>query len=110
MGIFSPNIDRLVEKNDTGALIRLLRHRKPEIRLQAFLALARARDEAVLGEIRKMLDDPDPRVRAVATLKFGELGQPGITENLRAIIISGSQRDKIEALRLLADRGATTDL
>ena len=110
MGLFKPNVERLAENNEIASLVKLLTYKKPDIRLQAFLALGRSRDEQVLAEMRKLLSDPDPKVRAIATLKFGELGEPGIIENLRIIVISGSQRDKIEALRILAGRGPTDDL
>lgn len=110
MGIFRPNIDRLVETNDTPALMKLLTHRKPDIRLQAFMALARSRDEAVIAQLKNLLNDRDPKVRAIATLKFGDLDEPGIIENIRAIIVTGATRDQIEALRILAGRGRTEDL
>ncbi len=110
MGLFRPNIDTLIESGDTSGLVKLLTYRKADVRLQAFLALAKSPDERVLVEIKKLLNDKDPKVRAIATLKFGELGEPGIVENLQNIIVSGSQRDKIEALRILAGRGRTDDL
>src|SRR6056297_1982850 len=107
MGLFTPNVDKLIEKNDVDKLLQLTHHKKPEIRLSSFLALAKSRDEKILAELRKLLKDPDPRVRTIATLKFGELGDEEILEHFRSIIINGSQRDKIEALRILADRGHT---
>lgn len=109
MGIFRPNIDKLVETGNVDGILKLLYHKKGDIRLQAFLVLAKYREDRIINEIKKMLNDSDPKVRAIATLKFGELKEPGIIENLRGIIISGAQRDKIEALRILAGRGKTQD-
>jgi len=109
MSIFRPNIDKLVETGDVDGILKLLHHKKGDVRLQAFLVLAKYREDRIINETKKMLNDSDPRVRAIATLKFGELKEPGIIENLRGIIISGAQRDKIEALRILAGRGKTQD-
>ena len=73
MGLFTPNVDRLIERNDVDKLRQLTHHKKPEIRLSAFLALAKSKDEDILSELRNLLNDPNPRVRTIATLKFGEL-------------------------------------
>jgi HEAT repeat protein len=109
MGIFSPNIENMIDSNDTDGLLKLIEHKKPNIRLKAFLALAKDKNQEVLLELRKLLNDPDPKVRTIATLKFGEFGDESIFENFRSIILSGNQRDKIEALRILAARGETNE-
>ena len=110
MALFTPNIDKLREKNDIQGLLKLTKHRKAEVRLNALLALVKTRDQSVTQELKKLINDPDPRVRTIATIKFGDINDPAIIENLRSIIISGSQRDKIEALRVLSEIGPTDDL
>ncbi|HOS40680.1 MAG TPA: HEAT repeat domain-containing protein [Spirochaetota bacterium] len=107
MGLFGPNIEKLIDNDDVDGLLKLLGHRKPKIRLGALLALSRKRDEYVLSRLRPMIDDPDDRVKTIATLKFGEITDPKTLTNLRDIIITGSQTEKIEALRVLGGRGQT---
>ncbi len=98
MGIFGPNIDKLSSENNINGLIKLLKHRKPQIRLKAFFALSRNRDEAVLSQMKELVHDRDPKVRTIATLKFGELGDESVLDNYRTIILSGTQKEKIDAL------------
>jgi HEAT repeat protein len=108
MGIFRPNIEKLIDNDDVEGLLKLITHRRPDVRLGAFLALSRKRDDSIIEKLKTLVRDPDPKVRAIATLRFGDFDQEGIIENLRTIIISGSPREKIEALRLIASKGATT--
>jgi HEAT repeat protein len=109
MGIFGQNIEKMIDSNDTDGLLKLIEHKKPNIRLKAFLALAKNKNEEVLLKLRKLLSDPDPRVKTIATLKFGEFGDKSVFENFRSIILSGNQREKIEALRILSARGKTDE-
>ncbi|MCX7679820.1 MAG: HEAT repeat domain-containing protein [Spirochaetes bacterium] len=107
MGLFTPNIEKLIDNDDVDGLLKLIDHKKADIRLQAFLALSRKKDERIIEKLKTLLKDPDPKVQAVATLRFGELDKPTITSNIRRIIINGTQREKIEALRLIASKGKT---
>lgn len=107
MGLFTPNIENLIDNDDVDGLLKLISHRKADIRLAALLTLSRKKDEKILEKLKVLLKDPDPKVQAIATLKFGELGGVNIISNLRNIILNGSQRDKIEALRLIASKGKT---
>jgi HEAT repeat protein len=109
MGLFRPNIEKLIDNDDVDGLLKQIKNRRADIRLGSFLALSRKQDPKIIEQLKTLLKDPDPRVRAVATLKFGDFSQEGIIENLRTIIISGSQREKIEALRLIASKGETDD-
>ncbi|HOF14921.1 MAG TPA: HEAT repeat domain-containing protein, partial [Spirochaetota bacterium] len=83
MALFTPNIDKLREKNDIQGLLKLTKHRKAEVRLNALLALVKTRDQSVTQELKKLINDPDPRVRTIATIKFGDINDPAIIENLR---------------------------
>lgn len=107
MGLFTPNIEKLIDNDDVEGLLKLIEHRKPEIRLRAFLALSRKKDEKVIEKLRTLLQDPDPKVQAVATLRFGEIEKSTVLSNVRRIILNGTQREKIEALRLIASKGKT---
>ncbi len=106
MGIFKTSVKKLVEKNDIEGLVKLLSAKNPETRISAFLALVRSTDDRALSSMKKLLDDPDPRVRTVATLKFGTVKMDEMAENLVQIIKYGTTHDRIEALNLMADRGA----
>lgn len=109
MSIFSPNIDKLISERNIPGLIKCTTNRNPEIRLKAFHALLDGgqRDPGVLDALRKMKGDRDVRVRNAAILKLAEVGDEGILDDLYAIMVDGSQNDKIDALRILADRGKT---
>ncbi len=110
LGIFTPDIDRLKRNKDTKALVECLRHRKPEIRSKAFAALsAWDNQKDIVEEMRKLVDDPDPQVRTLALLKFTEIGESFNEENMKNIILNGRQAEKLELLRILAEKGSTPD-
>lgn len=108
MGLFTPSIDKLVEEGDWEKVAKLLKHKKPEIRKEAFLILLgkiREHTDPVYEQLRAMMNDSDPGIRTIAVLKFAERGEEGLYEKVHSIILDGSQRDKIDALRVLANRG-----
>jgi len=109
MSIFKPNIDRFISENNIPGLIKCTTNRNPEIRLKAFLFLINSdqKNNEVLSALREMKNDRDVRIRNTAILKLAEVGDEGILDDLRAIMVDGSQNDKIDALRILADRGKT---
>ena len=104
MGIFTPNVDKLMDNRDYPALVKLLSHRKSDVRLNAFFALADNPDGEIAAKCRKLLDDPDPRVRTVATMRFGDLNEKAIIENLKQIVLYSELKNRLRALRLLAGR------
>jgi HEAT repeat protein len=81
------------------------------VRYSAFVALAgkTGLSGEIINRLRKMMDDPDPWVKTIATLKFAELGDTHIAANLMEIIAEGSRKAKIDLLRIIASRGATDD-
>lgn len=108
LGIFTPDIDRLKRNEDIKAMIECLSHRKPEIRSKAFSALSPWDDRKdVVAEMRKLIDDPDPKVRTLALLKFTEIGDSFNEANMKNIILNGRQSEKIELLRILAEKKDT---
>jgi HEAT repeat protein len=111
MRIFKPNIEKLKYANDISGLTRCLDDRSADVRYGAFSVLATkpglTNDTA--SKLKSMLNDQSPKVRTIATLKFAKKADKSMSGNLREIINKGSQREKIELLRIIAGRGRTTD-
>ncbi len=109
MSIFKPNIDKLISENNIPGLIKATTNRNPEIRMKAFIALLNQeqKNSDIVSALRNMKNDKDVRIRNTAILKLAEVGDEGILDDLRAIMVDGSQNDKIDALRILASRGKT---
>ncbi|MCG8554693.1 MAG: HEAT repeat domain-containing protein [Proteobacteria bacterium] len=70
-------------------LFELTRHRRPEIREKALVAIGTCRPRGAAEKVARALTDPDGAVRAAAAQTLAELGA----------------RDSIEALFLAFDRG-----
>jgi HEAT repeat protein len=112
MFFFTPNIRKLTKKNNIPELLKCLEHRRAEVRYSAFVALAarvKDPDPQIIMKLRTMVDDPDPWVKSIAILKFAELGDASISDNLMEIIVKGSRSARIELLKIIADRGPTDD-
>lgn len=111
MGIFGPNIDRLLREKKFEELMKCLEHRKAPVRYSAFVALAGAKDTGagVTARLREMVDDPDPWVKTIATLHFAASGDRTISGNIRELMSEGSRDARIALLRTLAGRGADDD-
>ncbi|HNX23209.1 MAG TPA: HEAT repeat domain-containing protein [Spirochaetota bacterium] len=113
MGLFRPDINKLKKNNKISELVKLLDHIKPAIRYSAFAALAGKADLSVEVKTKlknMMYTDPDPWVKTIATLRFAELGDPSVSENLIQIINEGTLTNKLELLRLITDNGPTSDV
>jgi HEAT repeat protein len=111
MGLFSPNIEKLEKENRISELLKCLAHKKAVVRYSAFVALAgkSGQNGDIIKRLRTMMDDPDPWVKTIATLKFAELGDTNMSDNLMEIITDGSRNAKIELLKIITGRGATDD-
>ncbi|MCP4133436.1 MAG: HEAT repeat domain-containing protein [bacterium] len=110
MGFFTPNVDKLAKEEDVAGLLEHIAHRKSEVRLQVLKALAKMIDrKEVRDKLRVLLYDPDTSVRTTAVSEFARLGEEGIFENLKPIIIKGSRADKLDALRILGYYGTKDD-
>ncbi len=111
MSIFKPNIDKFITDNDLTGLMKCLENKNPEIRMKSFMALLRVAvengDASLLNALGKLKNDRDLRVRNTAILKLAA-ADDGSRADLRLIMREGLQNEKIEALRLLAERGETT--
>jgi HEAT repeat protein len=108
MGFFRPHIEKLEEEGKFDVIAKHLKNRNVEIRRQAFLTLLKKLNstrDPVYPKLRAMMDDPDSGIRTIAVLKFAEMGEEGLFTKVHSIILDGSQRDKIDALRILAKTG-----
>jgi HEAT repeat protein len=112
MGLFTPNIRKLKKEGNISELLKCLDHKRANVRYSAFVALAGESDLSgeIVSKLKQMLHDPDPWVKTIATLKFAELGDMAVADNLMEIIRKGSQNDKIDLLKIIAGRGATADV
>ena len=111
MIFFTPNIDKLEKKKNIPELVKCLYHKNAHVRYSAFAALSRISDlgSEIITKLKTMLDDPDPWIQSIATLKFAERGDDSISENLMEIAVEGSRNARIELLKIIADRGPTED-
>ncbi|HNW29254.1 MAG TPA: HEAT repeat domain-containing protein [Spirochaetota bacterium] len=111
MWLFSPNVERMKKKNDMAGLLRCLQHKSPSVRYRAFLVLAGEKtiNGDIINHLKKMLNDPDERVRTAATLKFAALGAPLLSKNLVELISGGSRKEKISLLKIITGRGRDVD-
>ncbi len=111
MWLFSPNMERMKKKNDMAGLMRCLTHKSASVRYRAFLFLAGEKTipDDIIFQLKKMLNDPDERVRTAATLKFAALGAPLLSENLVELISDGTRKEKISLLKIIAGRGRNVD-
>ena len=111
MGLFKPDIQKLLQEKNFEKLLTYLDHKNPGIRYSAFAALAERADEdaAVRERLKKMTADSDPWVRTVSILKFAGPGEPSVSKSMMEIMNSGSQDDKLELLRVVSGLGLSTD-
>ena len=112
MKFFTPNIRKFVKNNNIPELLKCLEHKSADVRYSAFVALsALVKDPGnqIMNNLRNMVHDPDPWVKTVAILKFAEMGDSSISDNLMEIIIEGSRNARIELLKIITERGASDD-
>lgn len=110
MGLFGPNIDRLLKEKKFAELVKCLGHRKAAVRYGAFVALAGAGGSADVTErLRAMVNDPDPWVKTIAALHFAGRGDRSVSRSIRELMSEGSRDARSALLRTLAVRGADDD-
>jgi HEAT repeat protein len=105
--LFGPNITTLEKSNNVPELLKCLGHKRADVRYRAFAALA-ARNDAggeIADRLRKMVNDPDPWVKTIASLKFAGQGDASLSDDLLEIIRKGPQKARIELLKIIAGRG-----
>lgn len=111
MGLFKPDIQKLLQEKNFEKLLAYLDHKNPGVRYSAFAALSERADEdaAIAERLRKMMTDRDPWVRTVAKLKFAGPGDPSVSGSMAEIMKDGSQDDKLELLRVVSGLGLSSD-
>jgi len=113
MGLIAPDIERLKKGKKISELVQCLDHPRASIRYDAFIALAGNPDinEQIKNKLKNMMyRDPDSSVKTLATIRYAKLGDPEISDNLIQIIQEGSQKSKLELLRIITDSGASSDV
>jgi len=113
VGVKIPDIEKLKKSNKITELVQCLDHPRAGIRYNAFVALAgntTLSDQIKSRMKRLMYNDPDPWVKTIATLRFAQLGDPEISDNLIHIIQEGTQKNKLMLLRIIADYGVSADV
>jgi HEAT repeat protein len=79
-------LGRVGAANSSDAILPYARHRSPEIRKKALLALVKTGGNATVGALRQALSDPDAGVRGVAASGLGAVkGHDGIDDLFRAL-------------------------
>ncbi|HEY3593433.1 MAG TPA: HEAT repeat domain-containing protein [Polyangiaceae bacterium] len=71
---------------NSEAILPFARHRSPEMRKKALLALVKTNGAPTVGALRQALSDPDPGVRGVAASGLGTIkGREGMDDLFRAL-------------------------
>ncbi len=112
MALFGPpNVERLVDHQDTRGLIRALDYdRDAEVRRQAAEALGLMGDEQALAPLVFCLNDEDISVRIAAARALGQIGDARAVDALTALVGQEPQElaaVAIEALGEIGDAEAT---
>jgi len=100
---FKPNIEKIKSAGQVDKLVKLLKHRKSQIRVEALIALSEiaGTDKAVIEKMRPSLADKRSNVRNRAALIFARMGDTGIFDNLNDIITRGTIAEQVDVLRIL---------
>ncbi len=111
MGLFAPDIKRFEKENNIEELARCLESKKATVRYKAFVALAGKSNlpPENLKKLRGMVQDPNPWVKTIATLKFAGLGDRAVSDSLLEIVNKGNADEKINLLQVISGRGASED-
>jgi HEAT repeat protein len=99
----NPNINKLKNAGEIDKLIQLLKHKRPQIREAALIALSEISSEKsnVIEYMRSALEDKNIKVRTRAALIFAKMGDESVSDNLIEIITHGALNEQIELLRIL---------
>jgi HEAT repeat protein len=105
--LFAPKVEELEKAGNVQELMKLLNHRSTEIRLKAFNALSgKMSNPEVHDKLKSMTNDPDTIVQIAAILKFSDIGEKDILDNIRKVILEGNKNEKLMALRILSQEGS----
>ncbi|MCL2154730.1 MAG: HEAT repeat domain-containing protein [Leptospirales bacterium] len=97
------DINKLKNAGEIDKLIQLLKHRRPQVREDALIALSEIspKKDNVIEHMRSALADKNINVRTRAALVFARMGDESVSDNLIEIITHGSLNEQIELLRIL---------
>ena len=111
MMLFTANVSKLEKVNDVNGLMLCLNHKKADVRYNAFNALAGESDlnDAIVKRLKEMANDRSRKVKTAATLKFAGMGDNSVSHNFSDIIVSGTMEEKINLLKIFAQRGKCED-
>jgi HEAT repeat protein len=102
-----PNVERLVDRQDTRGLLRALDYeRDPEVRRKAAEALGLMADEQALAPLIFRLNDDDLEVRKAAARALGQLGDPRAVDALTSLVEQGPEELAMVAIRALGEIGS----
>lgn len=113
MALKTPDIERLKKGRKTDELVKCLDHPRASVRYNAFIALAGNTDpgEDVKKRLARMMyNDPDTWVRTLATLRFAKLGDPDVSDNFFHIMQEGTQKSRLDLLKIITDNGESSDV
>ena len=98
-----PDIQKLVNSGKIKKVYRHLRHRKPDVRIEAFDTLYNLYkdDPETIEQLRVSLKDKDRMVKNNAVMSFARLGDTSVLEELYKIVAKGGIDEQIDVLRLL---------
>ncbi|HNX22900.1 MAG TPA: HEAT repeat domain-containing protein [Spirochaetota bacterium] len=98
-----PNVEKIKIAGQIDKLVKLLKHRKSQTRIEVLNALFEiaGTDKEIIEKMRPALSDKNTNVRHRATLIFARMSDTGIIDNLTDIISRGTVNEQIEVLRLL---------
>ena len=111
MGLFTPDIKRFEKENNIDELTKCLDNKKPSVRYKAFVALSGKSNlpPEDLKKLKGMVQDPDPWVKTIASLKFAGMGDKVVSDSLLEIVNEGNSDEKINLLQVISGRGASED-
>jgi len=110
MALLKTNIEKLKKNNDIEGLLKAARSRKSDVRLGAFNALVSIlNDREIIEKLAFITDDNDLEIRTRAIVKFVELGNTGAIGKLKPVIMNGTTKEKMQALRILGASGSFRD-
>lgn len=98
-----PNIEKIKNAGQIDKLVKLLKHRKPLIRVEVLNALYEiaGTDKEIIEKMRRALSDKKTLVRNRAALIFARMSDTTVLDNLADIISRGTVNEQIEVLRIL---------
>lgn len=102
---WKPDIAKLLEAGKIKKIYKYLRHRKSDVRIEAFNTLyflyKKDPDIVDLEKLRIALKDKDRITKNNAIFSFARLGDNSIMDELYKIVVNGGIDEQIEVLRLL---------